>query len=182
MRPIIFTSIVLAALLPAQDATPPKLSRADAFRFLNYATFGPTRAEVERVQAIGREQWLEEQFAREVTQLPAYLNEKPVEWSQDYFYQNALNEPDQLRQRVAFALSKIFVVSAVEINSSEGMVGYLNWLASDSFDNVFSLLKHITLHVEAKDQKAADATVDAACKKLLANQIMEKYVFTLEEA
>ena len=42
--------------------------------------------------------------------------------------------------------------------------------------------KHITLHVEAADKKAAEAKVDEACKKLLANQIMEKYAFTLEEA
>jgi phosphoribosylformylglycinamidine synthase len=36
--------------------------------------------------------------------------------------------------------------------------------------------------VEAKDKKAAEAKVDEACKKLLANQIMEKYSFLLEEA
>jgi len=42
--------------------------------------------------------------------------------------------------------------------------------------------KHITLQVEAKDRKAAEAKVDEACKKLLANQVMEKYSFTLEEA
>ncbi len=41
--------------------------------------------------------------------------------------------------------------------------------------------KHITLHVEAADQKAAEAKVDEACKKLLANQIMEKYSFRVEE-
>ena len=42
--------------------------------------------------------------------------------------------------------------------------------------------KHITLHVEAADKKAAEAKVDEACKKLLANQIMEKYAFSVEEA
>jgi phosphoribosylformylglycinamidine synthase subunit PurS len=42
--------------------------------------------------------------------------------------------------------------------------------------------KHITLHVEAKDKKAAEAKVDEACKKLLANLIMEKYSFVVEEA
>jgi hypothetical protein len=39
-----------------------------------------------------------------------------------------------------------------------------------------------TLKVEAADKKTAEAKVDEACKKLLANQIMEKYAFTLEEA
>ncbi len=41
--------------------------------------------------------------------------------------------------------------------------------------------KHITLQVEAKDKKAAEAKVDEACKKLLANQVMEKYSFVVEE-
>ncbi len=41
--------------------------------------------------------------------------------------------------------------------------------------------KHITLQVEAKDKKTAEAKVDEACKKLLANQIMEKFAYTVEE-
>ena len=41
--------------------------------------------------------------------------------------------------------------------------------------------KHITLQVEAKDKKTAEAKVDEACKKLLANMVMEKYAFTVTE-
>lgn len=41
--------------------------------------------------------------------------------------------------------------------------------------------KHITLKVEAKDKAAAEAKVEEACKKLLANEIMEKYSFSLKE-
>ena len=41
--------------------------------------------------------------------------------------------------------------------------------------------KHITLQVEAADKKTAEAKVDEACKKLLANLIMEKYSFAVEE-
>ena len=41
--------------------------------------------------------------------------------------------------------------------------------------------KHITLNVKAKDKTEAEAKVDEACKKLLANQIMEKYSFALKE-
>ena len=41
--------------------------------------------------------------------------------------------------------------------------------------------KHITLQVQAKDKKTAEAKVDEACKKLLANQIMEKYSFSVDE-
>ncbi|HRD51675.1 MAG TPA: phosphoribosylformylglycinamidine synthase subunit PurS [Flavobacteriales bacterium] len=41
--------------------------------------------------------------------------------------------------------------------------------------------KHITLHLEAADKKTAEAKVDEACKKLLANQVMERYNFKVEE-
>ncbi len=41
--------------------------------------------------------------------------------------------------------------------------------------------KHITLEVEAADKKAAGAKVEEACKKLLANQIMESYEFEVFE-
>lgn len=42
--------------------------------------------------------------------------------------------------------------------------------------------KHITLEIDAADQKAAEAQVDTACKKLLANLIMEGYEFTVKPA
>ena len=41
--------------------------------------------------------------------------------------------------------------------------------------------KHITLQVEAKDKAAAEAQVDEACKKLLANLVMEQYSFSVAE-
>lgn len=41
--------------------------------------------------------------------------------------------------------------------------------------------KHISLEIEASSETAAKAKVDEACKKLLANQIMESYDFALEE-
>lgn len=41
--------------------------------------------------------------------------------------------------------------------------------------------KHITLEVEAADKETASQKVDTACKKLLANPIMESYEFVLEE-
>lgn len=41
--------------------------------------------------------------------------------------------------------------------------------------------KHMTLELEAADRKTAEEQVDMACKKLLANLIMESYEFTLTE-
>ena len=40
--------------------------------------------------------------------------------------------------------------------------------------------KHISLEIEAKDKKQAEVKVESACKKLLANLIMETYEFVIE--
>jgi phosphoribosylformylglycinamidine synthase len=42
--------------------------------------------------------------------------------------------------------------------------------------------KHIRLFVEATNMAEAKQMVDTACKKMLANQIMESYHFELTEA
>ena len=41
--------------------------------------------------------------------------------------------------------------------------------------------KHITLEIDAKDKKTANTKVEEACKKLLANQIMESYEINVSE-
>jgi phosphoribosylformylglycinamidine synthase len=41
--------------------------------------------------------------------------------------------------------------------------------------------KHITLEIEAESKETASSKVDTACTKMLCNQIMESYEFTLEE-
>lgn len=42
--------------------------------------------------------------------------------------------------------------------------------------------KHITLEIEASDKATAESKADEACKKLLANAIMESYVVEVVEA
>lgn len=41
--------------------------------------------------------------------------------------------------------------------------------------------KHITLHIEAHDKESAEKMTREACKKLLANQVMESFDFTITE-
>ncbi len=53
-------------------------------------------------------------------------------------------------------------------------------LGLDEITNV-RMGKHITLTVMAPDKKTAEAKVDEACRRLLANQIMERYSFVLKE-
>jgi phosphoribosylformylglycinamidine synthase len=53
-------------------------------------------------------------------------------------------------------------------------------LGLDMITNV-RIGKHITLKVKAGSKEEAESKVDEACRRLLANQIMEKYTFTLKE-
>ena len=41
--------------------------------------------------------------------------------------------------------------------------------------------KHITLYVDSEDENSAKQTVDEACTKLLCNQIMESFNFSIEK-
>ncbi len=42
--------------------------------------------------------------------------------------------------------------------------------------------RHVRLFVDASSKEVAEQKVEQACKKLLANQIMESYSFTVVEA
>ena len=42
--------------------------------------------------------------------------------------------------------------------------------------------KHITLEIEAENQKEAEEKVEKACKEILSNQIMEYYEFEVKPA
>lgn len=137
-------------------------SRAEAARFLTQASFGPTEAEIERLLRIGYDAWLDEQFAAPASlQLPyldglihAYINAgQPVQvWQdsrQEIWWRNVLYGPDQLRQRVAFALSQILVISD-QNGALEGLPTalshYYDMLAQQAFGNYRQLLGDVTLH------------------------------------
>ena len=61
------------------------------------------------------------------------------------FFRQAVSNSDQLRQRVAFALSQIFVVSAREVHGSYAIATYQQMLREHAFDNFRTLLAKITL-------------------------------------
>ncbi len=137
-------------------------SRAEASRFLTQATFGPTVGEIDRLSAMGYNAWLTEQLARPASlQLPfldqrimEYINAgQPVQvWQdsrQDIWFRNVLFGNDQLRQRVAFALSQILVISD-QNGSLEGnptaIAHFYDILANRAFGNYRQLLEDVTLN------------------------------------
>jgi uncharacterized protein (DUF1800 family) len=150
--------------------TPPPTA-ANAARLLDQATFGVTASDTAHVQSVGINAYLAEQLAAPVTQytgysyMPAkapatcvYDSATPSDASslcardqytlfqvQRDFFTHALTHPDQLRQRVAFALSHIFVVSGVTVYQAYGMAAYQNVLLRDAFGNFRTLIQDVTL-------------------------------------
>jgi phosphoribosylformylglycinamidine synthase len=62
----------------------------------------------------------------------------------------------------------------------KAVTGAMKNLGLEEITNV-RIGKHISLKVTADSKEEAEQKVETACKKLLANQIMEKYSFHLEE-
>ena len=143
---------------------PVNVSHADAVRFLEQATFGPTSGMIAHVRAVGFDAFLEEQFnaaASSYPTLPLYPTTAPADCPsgstcrrdnysmyllQNRFFTNALYGQDQLRQRVAFALHQIIVVSGVEITQPSWMSPYLQTLDRNAFGNYRQLLEEVTLN------------------------------------
>ena len=137
----------------------------DAARFLSQSTFGPNDALITKVQREGFEAFLGEQFAAPMSSHRAYVeavvaalpspspsatpNQPIVQHTRDAWWTHAIAGPDQLRQRVAFALHEILVVSV----NSAGLGGrpyalptYYDVLVRNAFGNYRQLLEEITLN------------------------------------
>ena len=148
-------------------------SHPDAVRFLEQATWGPTAPEVARVQQIGIRAYLNEQLNAPPTGYPVYPIASDLQETtcpagsaatcfrdnysiyplQVRFFQNALgqNAPagqpsDQLRQRVAWALHQILVVSGRDTPITYEMGTYVRILDANAFGNYRTLLEEITLN------------------------------------
>lgn len=80
-------------------------------------------------------------------------------------------------------IAEIDVMPMKEILDPQGKAvsGSMKTLGLPEIQNV-RIGKHITLEVEAPDEKSASEKVDTACKKLLANLIMEHYHYSLRTA
>lgn len=130
----------------------PQVTYNAAVRFLEQTTFGPTPSLIAHVQQVGFDTFLNEQFAAPVSALPFDPNLATNTAAQNQFYFNALTGQNQLRQRVAFALQQIIVVSGVKIEHDDGgtpnMNGLLAWqqmMEQDAFTNYSTLLRDVTL-------------------------------------
>ena len=128
-----------------------------AARFLTQATFGPTQADIAYLMAQGYGEWIDEQLSR-----PATIGEPTVEAivnagakvtntiRLNRFFWQAVYAPDQLRQRMAYALSQIFVVSdqasGIGNNYMVPLSQYQDMLAESAFLPYAQVLLNVTWH------------------------------------
>lgn len=158
---------------PTPDPYTGAASNSDTVRLLEQAAWGATQAEVARVQSMGFRAYLNEQFNAPSSSYPTMTlmpsdqsvgcpptNPSVPNYNQvvcnreNYsmhllarrFYTNAMTGPDQLRQRVAWALHQILVVSGREINQPSWMAAYLQILDRNAFGNYRQLLQETTLN------------------------------------
>ena len=145
----------------------------DAARFLGQASLGADYELIEEVGSLGPANWIDQQFAtplvsfKDTAQMiwDHYVVSFSDEWGEElivgnptifplsYYYRmawwnNVMKADDQLRQRVALALSEIFVVSEksqLQVNGL-GLADYYDVLYRNSFGNFRQLLEEVTYH------------------------------------
>jgi uncharacterized protein (DUF1800 family) len=201
-------------------ANPPKLANTppterDAARFLAQATFGPTKTEIDEFvhptprpnEAPPKPQnfdgWINEQMtigpSSELEAMRADYRAFPPNTPrprinnsnrQVAWWQTVLTAPDQLRQRVAFALSEIFVVSDVNdvlANNSEAAAAYYDMLARDAFGNFRQLLQDVTLspimgaYLSHLKSPKADEKRGTSADENYAREVMQLFTIGLNE-
>ncbi len=148
---------------PTPGVTPAKpADRNEAARFLTQATFGPTDADIARLMSIGYAAWIDEQLALPSASHRAHWEARDAELraasppsqageAQVYesFWKQAVNAPDQLRQRAAYALSQIFVLSMADsgvANNPRAVAAWLDMLGSQGLGRYRDLLEAVARH------------------------------------
>ena len=162
---------------PPPAAEPPELRdlvadpvATDIARFLTQATFGPTEAEILALYEDEADfaAWIDAQISvkqsEALRRLDAHMRDSDldpldksdldVEWQKrmlvsDVLWETFVHGEDQLRQRVAFALSQIFVVSDLSdalFNDARGIMNYHDLMAEHAFGNYRELMKAVTLN------------------------------------
>lgn len=121
----------------------PMVSPSAARRFMEQAAFGPTPVEALHIQQVGFQGWLNEQFA--MAPVSNYATAGNQSGLSTLFLTNAVMNPDQLRQKVAFALSQIMVTSLNKLIWNGPMIMYQHMLMADAFVNFRKLLEDVTL-------------------------------------
>lgn len=179
-------------------------TRIDAARFLTQTTFGPTLEEIDATAQMGLSAWIEAQMqspqsAHRAKTLAIFnadenAREQGAEWPWNghrygAWMDIALHGEDQLRQRVAFALSQLFVVSDKSQLDSEhlGIATYYEGLAEHAFGNYRDLLEFVTLspvmgvYLNMLGNEKPDSSNNIRPDENFAREVMQLFTIGLDE-
>ncbi len=189
----IFPVLFLVPCLYAQSTAAVMTARAAA-RFLDQATWGPTPASIAQLQQMGIANWLTAQFALNTSDLPdqpilasngtSNNNLAPVQLA---FFQNAVSGQDQLRQRVAFALSEIWVVSAVSTKPAYAFPPYWRIFRDNAFGNYRDLIRAVTLspamgnYLNMANNNKANPSKGTAANENYSRELMQLFTLGLTQ-
>ena len=153
-------------IAPPPLTTPPAgqaavtFTRQEASRFLGRATFGPNMAAIDALAASDSDAWFRAQFSKPQTLHRKYIDamlaaqaaggeRTSLRTFYETFWQQGIRGEDQLRQRMAFALSEIFVISMQNESvrpQVRGVANYYDMLGQHAFGNFRDLLEGVALH------------------------------------
>ena len=165
-----------------------------AARLLGQASWGPTPASIAQVQQMGIDGWLNAQFSLNTSDLPdqpilnsAGTNNNNLAPVQSAFFSNAVTGQDQLRQRVAFALSGIWVVSAVTDNYAYAFPPYWRIFRDNAFGNYRDIVKAVTLspamgtYLNMANNNKGNTAKGTAANENYARELMQLFTLGLTE-
>ena len=178
---------------------------AEASRFLAQASYGSNPKDIKALTGRTANEWIEAQFLRPpfslLNAMRYWRQRRGPEGNKDVTeLQDAHNawwvstiQQDQLRQRVAFALSQIFVVSSAGVVGEypKGLVSYYDTLVRGAFGNFRQLLQDVTLHPmmgtyltyigNRKERFDSTGKITQAPDENYAREVMQLFTIGLEQ-
>lgn len=165
--------------------TPGSLTRPDAIRFLQRATFGARPGDEAELIDMGVDAWLEDQFARTPSETNDDRRYGDSKLSRSY-WKGVLDDDDQLRRRVAYALSQILVASSTDLGGDE-ISAYADLLEANAFSTYRDLLDRISRSAPMGDyltyigNKKADESTGSVPDENYAREILQLFSIGLWE-
>ena len=162
-------------------------------RFLMQASFGPTPADIRRVQSLGYAAWIEEQSRRPLrpwTPRLQGLDDPKRTVLSDLFWESAIEGGDPLRARVAYALANIVTVSAkgdLFWDYPEMFAHYYDALQRGAFGNYGDMIREVSLspamgvYLSHLANKKADPETGTAPDENYAREVMQLFTIGLDE-
>jgi uncharacterized protein (DUF1800 family) len=188
-------TLLVLMTVPAsgQSGQSSSLTAAAAARFLDQATWGPTSASIAQLQQMGIDGWLASQFALKTSDIPdqpiatrAGQSNNDIRPVDQAFIQNTVTGPDQLRQRVAFALSEIWVVSQQSgVPQAYAYPPYWRIFRDNAFGNYRDIVQAVTLnpamgrYLNMANNNKADPVLGTAANENYARELMQLFTVGL---